>query len=190
MGLPRITTVGERLYWTYANLAMAHAALEEGASEYGKPHFRIRARLYSGLRRGEMTLGSYADDERVKMMLPKACCYCGSRDSLSVDHLLPRRLGGPDSGDNMVWACRSCNSSKGDTDLVEWMLASGRFPPLLLLRRYLKLAIEWCHRGGFMGAPIDEVEQGGFPFSFACLPRGFPPPRELRLWSVDLDDGS
>ena len=44
-----ITTIGELLHWSYANLAMAHSAVTAQVSEYGRKHYMIRARLYSGL---------------------------------------------------------------------------------------------------------------------------------------------
>ncbi|MCX6621012.1 MAG: HNH endonuclease [Acidobacteria bacterium] len=72
------------------------------------------------------------------MVLPQACCYCGSRECLSVDHLIPTKRGGANSGDNMVWACRSCNSSKCARDALEWLAERNEFPPVLLLRRYLQ----------------------------------------------------
>lgn len=39
------------------------------------------------------------------------CGYCGSR-ATSVDHVLPRSRGGPDSFLNTVAACASCNQRK------------------------------------------------------------------------------
>lgn len=42
-----------------------------------------------------------------------ACRYCGGRSYLSVDHVLPRVQGGSDELDNLVIACRRCNSRKG-----------------------------------------------------------------------------
>lgn len=51
---------------------------------------------------------------------------------------------GPDAGENLVWACRPCNSAKRAEDVLEWIERQGEFPPLLPLRRYLKLAIEYC----------------------------------------------
>jgi 5-methylcytosine-specific restriction endonuclease McrA len=43
-----------------------------------------------------------------------ACVYCGSRDSLTLDHVIPRSRGGRDSWDNLVTACQRCNTEKGD----------------------------------------------------------------------------
>jgi 5-methylcytosine-specific restriction endonuclease McrA len=42
------------------------------------------------------------------------CCQrCGTEDNLSVDHIVPRNLGGSDSLSNLEVLCASCNSSKG-----------------------------------------------------------------------------
>ncbi len=43
------------------------------------------------------------------------CQYCGaqSRD-LTIDHILPKRHGGPMAWDNLVACCRRCNTKKGD----------------------------------------------------------------------------
>ncbi|MEX2264505.1 MAG: HNH endonuclease [Bryobacteraceae bacterium] len=180
----QITTVAESLYWSYANLAMAHAAVEEGASTYGRIHFIIRSRLYKGLRDGSMNIGVIADDERLKLVLPQACCYCGAREHLSVDHLIARKRGGFDTGDNMVWSCRPCNSSKCANDVLEWLSARGEFPPLLLLRRYLKLAVKFCSEQHLMAIAITDVDD--LPFTLSAIPHNFPAPCELALWRVPL----
>lgn len=42
-----------------------------------------------------------------------ACRYCGSLDNPTFDHVAPRCQGGGDEAENLVVACRSCNSRKG-----------------------------------------------------------------------------
>lgn len=179
----KIETIGESLYWSYANLAMAHAAVSKGDKKYLVGHFMVRSKLYAGLRNGSMNIGSIADDERLKLRMPQSCCYCGSTEHLAVDHLIPRKKGGLDQGDNMVWACRSCNSSKGATDVLEWLIKRQQFPPLFLLRRYLKSAIEYCVQNNLMETQLGEA--GELPFSLATIPHNFPQPGELVLWRVD-----
>lgn len=174
-------TIGELLHRSYASLAMAHAAVQQGHQKYNRLHFGIRKRLLTGLRSGTMNIGSLARDERRKMTLPKACCYCGADTSLTLDHLWPRFRGGADSGDNLVWACRSCNSSKGAKDVMEWMSDREEFPPLLLLRRHLKLAILYCDEHGLLDVPIADAPKE-LPFSLAHVPRSYPSPRRLVLW--------
>jgi 5-methylcytosine-specific restriction endonuclease McrA len=41
------------------------------------------------------------------------CQYCGSRDDLTFDHLIPRSRGGQTTWDNVVTACSPCNLRKG-----------------------------------------------------------------------------
>lgn len=40
------------------------------------------------------------------------CVYCGSSDNLCIDHVLPIAKGGDDSIQNLVCACKACNSGK------------------------------------------------------------------------------
>ena len=41
------------------------------------------------------------------------CQYCGARDDLTFDHLMPRSRGGQTTWDNVVAACSPCNLRKG-----------------------------------------------------------------------------
>lgn len=42
------------------------------------------------------------------------CAYCGGDKHLTLDHVLPRAQGGPTTWRNLITACYSCNSQKGD----------------------------------------------------------------------------
>lgn len=163
---------------------MAHSAITAKAEKYGRTQFMVRSRLYAGLNKQTMNLGPLADDERLKMVLPQACCYCGSRNYLSVDHLIPTKRGGANTGDNLVWACRSCNSSKCARDALEWLKEKNQFPPILLLHRYLKLVIEMSREKNLMDALLAEAPE--LPFSLSAIPQTFPQPGQLRLWVVEI----
>ena len=105
---------------TYANLAMAHSAVQMGLKSYGVVSWSIRARLHKGLLTGTMDVGSLFAD--VREMPNDRCVYCAAEPppSLYADHQIPRARGGPESGDNLVWACLSCNSRKHSRDPLEW----------------------------------------------------------------------
>ena len=54
------------------------------------------------------------------------CRYCGGTApdvTLTVDHVVPRALGGPDEPTNLVTACRECNSGKSSTSPDERVVA-------------------------------------------------------------------
>lgn len=42
------------------------------------------------------------------------CVYCGSGEHLTMDHVIPRAQGGRTIWKNLVTACYSCNSQKGN----------------------------------------------------------------------------
>lgn len=42
------------------------------------------------------------------------CAYCGARTDLTIDHILPRSIGGRESWENLITACQSCNAKKGN----------------------------------------------------------------------------
>lgn len=50
------------------------------------------------------------------------CCFCGCRLSyrtLTLDHVVPKCLGGEDSWENLASACMRCNSRKGSLRVEE-----------------------------------------------------------------------
>lgn len=42
------------------------------------------------------------------------CQYCGTSKELTIDHLVPKAKGGKTSWNNLVTACKKCNSRKGN----------------------------------------------------------------------------
>jgi 5-methylcytosine-specific restriction endonuclease McrA len=56
------------------------------------------------------------------------CQYCGSRSDLTLDHVMPRSRGGQSSWDNLLTACKSCNSKKGDCTPEEANMTMKRKP--------------------------------------------------------------
>lgn len=47
------------------------------------------------------------------------CQYCGTTKDLTLDHLIPRSKGGKSTWNNLVTACKKCNSKKGDSNPKE-----------------------------------------------------------------------
>ena len=41
------------------------------------------------------------------------CMYCGSKNDLTIDHVLPKSRGGKDVWENLTTACEKCNVKKG-----------------------------------------------------------------------------
>ena len=53
-----INTIKELIFWSYANLAMAHSAVTNKQQTYSRINFMVRSRLYKGLMAGKMEIGS------------------------------------------------------------------------------------------------------------------------------------
>ncbi len=76
-----------------------------------------------------------------------ACQYCGrqTRD-LTIDHVVPKRLGGKSDWENLVCSCRRCNTKKGDKTLAQANMSLTRLPrrpryvPFISLTKYLDSA--------------------------------------------------
>jgi hypothetical protein len=141
----------------------------------------IRAKLFKGLKDGTMNIRTIFDDEKIKIQTGQICNYCGSTDKLALDHIFPKKNGGQDNAENLIFSCRTCNSSKGNKDLMEWMAIRGKFLPLMIIRRYLKLAFNYCYENELLDKQIDELNQIDIPFRIDLLPISFPKPNELVL---------
>ena len=49
------------------------------------------------------------------LLRDNSCCqYCGSKSSLTVDHIIPKYKGGSDTWENLIVACSPCNARKGN----------------------------------------------------------------------------
>lgn len=181
MAKQKIEVVKEQIYWAYANLAMAHTAVDRQQSKYMTFNYMIRAKLFKGLKDGTMNIGTIFDDEKIKLQTGQMCNYCGSADKLALDHIFPQKLGGLDDAENLIYACRSCNSSKGKKDLIEWMNFRGQFLPLMIIRRYLKLTYNYCHKQNLLEMNLADLVNMQLPFRVDLLPTKYPGPTELML---------
>ncbi|MBI9038291.1 MAG: HNH endonuclease [Bacteroidales bacterium] len=174
-------TVRELIYWSYANLAMAHTVVDKKQEKYGRFNYIIRAKLFKGLKNGKMSMRTIFDDEKIKLQTGQICNYCGSTEKLALDHIFPQKFGGQDDAENLIYACRSCNSSKGKKDMMEWMDFRGKFLPLMIIRRYLKLTFKFCIENNLIDKKIEELKDMELPFKINLLPTSYPNPNDLVL---------
>ena len=128
-----------------------------------------------------MNIKTIFDDEKVKLQTGQICNYCGANENLALDHIFPQKHGGKDDAENLVFACRSCNSSKGKKDLMAWMAFRGDFLPLMIVRRYLKLVYNFCFENDLLDKNVAELATMKLPFDIRLLPTIYPAPNELVL---------
>lgn len=75
------------------------------------------------------------------------CLYCGSRDNLTLDHVIPRSRGGSNSWTNLATCCNRCNVLKSDKTPEEanMNLSYKPFTPnfLFFIKKMNKISEEW-----------------------------------------------
>lgn len=78
------------------------------------------------------------------------CQYCGtSNKDLTIDHVVPRHLGGEHIWENVVTACSGCNHRKGGRNLRESGMKLNKIPAqppnsaIYMYKHYLKENGDW-----------------------------------------------
>lgn len=126
-----VKTIRDLVYWQYAKLIARSAGQEK---KFGFIMDRFK-KLQSGDISWSGSIREYIKEQDVSGQ----CIYCGSKKDLSVDHLIPRARGGPETGDNAVTACKLCNSSRGEKGIYEWFELNRRNNvPRIVEGKYLK----------------------------------------------------
>lgn len=166
-------TIEQILFWAYANLAAYQVALEQKPPQYCKAAYMVRSKLYKGLCSGKTRMSSMYQNERVKLSNVERCAYCSAENMpLTLDHLFPKSKGGSDSGDNLVYCCKSCNSSKGNKDYFSWIKETGRVLSCNAAERYLKNAYAHCSEKDILSLSPERLNEK-LPFSLKDIPEVF-----------------
>jgi 5-methylcytosine-specific restriction endonuclease McrA len=95
--------------------------VKESQRRYAKAHPEL-SRIYRSNRRARQHAnGVYEIYTKELMKLYKSSCiYCGSKQEIQADHVIPISRGGRHSIGNLVPACRNCNARKHNKLIVEW----------------------------------------------------------------------
>jgi hypothetical protein len=64
--------------------------------------------------------------KKLKSKSKNVCFYCNQNKKLSIDHVIPLKLGGRNEISNMVFACINCNSRKQAKDPITYAREIGR----------------------------------------------------------------
>ena len=58
--------------------------------------------------------------EAIQKQFDNKCAYCGKEGIMTLDHFIPQEREGEYTHNNIVPACKRCNSSKHSRDFFEW----------------------------------------------------------------------
>jgi hypothetical protein len=148
-----VKSIRDLIFWQYAKI------ISEAAGP-GKRGYRFVMNRFKKLQTGEIQWSGSIREYIRERELPDQCIYCGATHNLSYDHLIPLSKGGPDSPDNVVLACRSCNASKGDRGPYEWFGLDRRYDlPRIVEGKFLKLAYQYHEKEGTLDLPRSDIQK-------------------------------
>ena len=71
------------------------------------------------------------------------CQYCGTKQDLTFDHIMPRSRGGENSWVNVVTACSPCNVKKGQRSLKKSNMCPKKYPFIPTITTLQKNALHY-----------------------------------------------
>ncbi len=148
-----VRTIRDQIFWQYAKLISKSAG-------FGLNQRALQMNRFTNLRDGKIKWSSTIREWLKEHEKPNECIYCGSKQDMTVEHILPRCCGGPDMPDNAIKVCRTCNSSKGGKRLYEWIgLARKDEVPRIAEGKYLKLLYELHEKRGTLDTGKTELTE-------------------------------
>lgn len=171
---------GEYLYWSYANLQMLHYAIKVGIEKYDRVCYMIRSKAFKAYIEGRWRIHDLFEINVEKVLHNNYCWYCGAEimpTKLTIDHVFPQSKGGKNEFNNIIMVCKTCNSSKQDTDLFKWYTnVRKEFPPLNVLIHYLKNIYIFSLDNNLMTRSCEELDTLELPFDWHYIPISYPQP--------------
>lgn len=109
----------ERYYLTNKNVIIENRKIYI-KSDTGKE----KQKIYQQIRRARgMNLEAnltMKEWNKCKIYFENKCAYCGLKTTLTKDHFIPLKNGGEYTINNIIPACKPCNSKKKASDFFEW----------------------------------------------------------------------
>jgi hypothetical protein len=111
-GLPphAVKTIQDLIFWQYAKIISESAGI--GKNQYGFVMDRFK-KLSSGEINWSTSIREYVREREQ----PNTCIYCGKKgDDLTLEHILPRSRGGPDTTDMLFLSVNNVTAQKETKD--------------------------------------------------------------------------
>ena len=179
-------SLSELLYWSYANLQMVDAACNMGKDTYDRTCYMIRSKAYKAYCEGRWKISDLYKQQMEKLQQSNhACAYCGkvfiSPKEATIDHIFPRIKGGSNEMENIVFACKTCNSSKDDKDMFGWYREHfNTFPSIYLTANYLKKIYLYAQANNLLNEELSTLDTLDLPFDWHCIPKKYPVPKHFQ----------
>ncbi len=121
-----ITESGYAIKWRHENRDKVKTYNKRSYVSNPEPYRTASRKRSARIRKAEGTVTT-SEWELVLDIYGHQCAYCGvNTDPLTMDHVIPIARGGTHTADNVVPACKGCNSSKKDR--MPWEFGYPRTP--------------------------------------------------------------
>lgn len=90
--------------------------------ESDKANAKIRMHKYKARKKDLKATLTKAQWDSCVIYFNRECAYCGEDSNICQEHVIPVFSGGSYSSDNIVPACKRCNSSKCNRELEQWYM--------------------------------------------------------------------
>lgn len=148
-----VKTIRDEIFWQYAKLISKSAG-------FGINNRRFQMSRFIKLRDGKINWSNEIREWVKEHEKKNECIFCGDKQKLTTEHLLPRSRDGPDSTSNVIRICQKCNSSKGDKRLYEWFTLSNKDKiPRIAEGKYLKLLFELHEKIGTLNIDKNSIKE-------------------------------
>lgn len=162
--------------YEYAKL-IADRAIEDRstlapAARNSRDYWSFVGYTYHKLINKSMSPSRILRENQILVTAGNQCAYCGTTEGrLQWEHIIPASRNGPNTIDNMVLSCCSCNLQKGARNPLEWFSAKGLDSgaiPRLVMGKLLKVVLEEYRARGTENLP--EYPPGaGLELAGVCL---------------------
>jgi len=155
-----VETIRDIIFYQYAKIIAKSAFNHEDGQSAKKGSFGLIANKFKDLKIGTISWSDIMREDMQFVESDKKCIYCGTLENITKEHIVPKTFKINDRCrccdaiqgiHNIIWACKSCNSSKGTKGLYHFYqdkLEGDRkfydFIPTLLEKKYLKTIFR-CH---------------------------------------------
>jgi len=136
-----VRTLRDQLFYEFAELI--------SRSERGRVDSRFVKSRFKSLRSGAITPLGILHRWELERSQEQACAFCGATESLRQEPMILKCHGGVDDAENLVWTCATCQRSREDKSVFEWLGLKTKYEvPRIVAGRYLKLLLDWHERAG------------------------------------------
>lgn len=168
-----VKTIKDQIFFQYAKIiAKAAFGIDNGVDAKKKCYGFIKE-TFRNLKSGKMSWSDILREDMQFIDKDKECIYCGSKENLQKDHIVPKTLTVNErccecdtiqAVHNIVFACGECNSKKSQKGLYTYWHEinpdkekSFDYLPVLLEKKYLK-TIYKCHEcAGTLDLVIENI---------------------------------